>query len=170
MPLTLDKLFSATVSSSFVVLGETVHLTWCPSKYTGEMDDLAREMQDEETADILAILALEEAGDTVGARALAETRERRNAAAVRRFLSEMLVAWDVMDGTVPHPHDEAGLNKLPAWLVTATFVAMSEENQTDPMSDPSSDEPSGPKASSGRSRPGTPSSGARKSSEQPRGK
>jgi len=170
MPLTLEKLFSPTVPSSLVVMGETVHLLWAPSRYTGEMDELADHLATEEAQDSASVAMLEAEGDEDGAAALKHTMERKNAAAARTFVAQLLVSWDVLDGKDPIPFDEASLKRLPDFFVIAVFLAMSEENATDPTNAPSSNGTSAPKASSARSPRGSPSSGARKSSKSRRGK
>lgn len=170
MPLSVEKLFSRTVDSSFEIDGDIVHLKWAPARYTGEMDDLAERMREEAEDGDAKLAELRAADDKDGADALIRQRDRADAAATRTFVATMLVDWDVMLGTTTHPHDEAGLLKLPDWFVRTVFLALSEENQVDPTSPAPSDEPSEPKARPAPSPRGSRSSGARKSSGSRRGK
>lgn len=170
MPLTLEKLFSQTVESSFEALGETVNLVWSPARYTGEMDDLAAKIGEEDAENRAELLAMREAGDVDGAANVRAKIDRATAAMARTFVARLLVSWDLLDGVTPVPIEVDSLKRLPDFFVIATFLAMSAENQADPPNAPSSDATSSPKASSGRSRRGTPSSGARKASGSRRGK
>lgn len=169
MPLTLEKLFSETLESTLEVYGETLHLTWAPARYTGEMDELAKTMTDEAVEDKAEYASLEESGDDEAAAAFRKAVERKTAAACRRFVAQMLVSWDLLDGMAVVPHDEASLLKLPDDFVIAVFNALAEENHTDPPNAPSSDDGSST-ASSERAPTGTRSSGGRKSSKSRRGK
>lgn len=168
MPLTLEKLFSPTVTSTLEVLGEVVTLTWAPARYTGEMDELAERLTLENAADEDALAELD--GNVAAAEEVQARQTRRNAATARTFVAAMLVSWDLMDGKKPFPFDEASLKKLPDFFVTAVFLAMSEENATDPTSAPSSADTSSPTETSERSRPGSSSSAPRRSSASRRGK
>lgn len=170
MPLTLEKLFSPTVPSSFEFMGETVHLAWAPSRYTGEMDDFAVRMSAEMTADKARVVELREAGETDEADTLARKIERDDAATARRFVTQLLVTWDVLDGEDPLPITEESLKRLPTFFVIATFNAMSEENTVDPQNAPDSADTFNGKVRPARSPRGTNSSGARKSSGSRRGR
>jgi hypothetical protein len=168
VPITLEKLFSATVSSSFEYMGETVNLVWAPARYTGEMYELAEKMDREIEETNEEIAALEEGETKKAIRLLARARQadRRG---VRAFLAALLVSWDVMDGKRPYPTDEASLEKLDPDFLAAAFMSLGSENEADPQKPDPSVEPSEPKASPAPSRRGSPSSGELTSSGSPRG-
>jgi hypothetical protein len=65
MPISLEKLLSPTAATSFEFMGETVNVTFAPYRYTGEMQELAERLSDEETADAATIADLREQADTV---------------------------------------------------------------------------------------------------------
>lgn len=168
MPITLEKLFSRTVSSSFEWDGETVNLVWSPARYTGEMYDLAEKMDREIREAQDAIAELEETEESEANRLLAQARQidRRG---VRRFLSQLLVSWDVMDGKKPYPTDEEALLRLDPDFLGRAFLALGEENKADPTKPAPSDAISEPKGKPARSRRGSPSSGERTTSGSRRG-
>lgn len=169
MPITLDKLFSTTVASTFEYLGEVVHITWAPSRYTGEMDDLAESMTAEETQDRADIAEMEAAGDADGVLRIRSQIARRDRRTVRTFLSALLVSWDVMDGRKPYPTDEVSLAKLPDDFLQTAFMSLYGENAMDPQKAPSSNGPSEPKESSEPQPRGSRSSGEPTTSASPRG-
>jgi hypothetical protein len=170
MPLSLDKLFSKTLTATLLWDGETVSIEWAPARYTGEMDDLVDEYAEEENADKVKIAELRAAGDRTGADALQRRINRRNTQRVREYLAALIVTWDVMDGDVPYPTDIASLKKLPDVFLLECFRTLGEENQPDPPKARDSDDTSVPKASSARSQRGTRSSRARTTSASRRGK
>jgi hypothetical protein len=169
MPLTLDKLFSETLESEFEFLGEIVHITWAPARYTGEMDDFAEKLTDEESRERAELEELIAAGQVEPAEKLRQRMERQDKRNLRRILSQLIVSWDLMDGTAPFPTDEMSLSKLPATFLSLTFLAIAADNQPDPQKAPGSDEPSDPKESSAPSLNGTASSGELTTSGSPRG-
>jgi len=63
MPITLEKLLSPTAETSFEFLGETVHVTFAPMRYTGEMQDFAQRLSDEQSVERDAIADLREQAD-----------------------------------------------------------------------------------------------------------
>lgn len=164
MPITLEKLLSPTAEVSFEFMGETVNVTFAPMRYTGEMQDLALRLSDEETTEQAKIKALraeaveivasangnKEARKIAVARAAelngdAETRERklelRDRKAIRDFLGSLLVSWDVMEGRKPLPINRPTLDRLPDLFLKYVFVTIGQENQPDPLKAPHSDEP-----------------------------
>ena len=171
MPITLEKLFSPTVESSFPILGEVVHVTWSPWRYTGEMQELAERLGAEDRAEAEALEELrEEQAEADEDRAVQiageisrreQVRGYRESDAIRAFLSTLIVSWDVMDGRKPFATDLVSLKRLPDQFIRIVFLSLGIENQPDPTKAPSSDEPSGtaPNRGSGRSRTGTSSSG-----------
>jgi hypothetical protein len=169
MPITLEKLFSPSLPLVFEYLGEDVNVRWSPSRYTGEMDDLAEQMdreQEESSAELLAALQAE---DEAAAKAIRATMQHRDRQATLRFLAALIVEWDVMDGLVPFGTDEAALKKLPPEFLEKVFREIASENKADPPKPERSDEPSAPEDSSVKSRRGSRSSGARTTSGSPRG-
>lgn len=60
MPITLEKILSPTAVTSFEFLGETVTVTFAPMRYTGEMQDFAQRIDEEEGAERQAIADLRE--------------------------------------------------------------------------------------------------------------
>ncbi|HEY8818411.1 MAG TPA: hypothetical protein VIM25_06290 [Candidatus Limnocylindrales bacterium] len=170
MPITLDKLFSATVSSSFEYMGETVEMTWAPARYTGEMADLAEKLDadiEATQAEIDEAVAEEDGRKAMRLRIRAQQLDRKT---VRRFLSALLVSWDVLDGKKPFPTDEASLAKLDPSFLAAAFTSLGEENRPDPTRPDHSNGTSAPKASPAPSRRGSRSSGGLTTSGSPRGK
>lgn len=167
MPITLEKLFSPTATSSFEFLNETVTVEYCPWRWTGAMqtlvDDFTR--QDEEEAERIA--ELREAGDI----AAVEAGERKLDLANKRRLREMLacdadptgllVSWDVMRGKKAVVPTLLELNKLPDFFLTCVFLALGAENMPDPQTAPNSDEPSNTERTSVSSPTGTGSSRGR---------
>ncbi len=186
MPITLEKLFSPTAKVEFEFLDEIIHVTFAPFRYTGEMQDMADKMtaETDTVRDELVALRAQAADATKRADALDESPERDEAqvlairamanetyaeiekreakltvkerSLIRRFLSELLVTWDVLmpDGK-PHPTDEASLKKLPDAFLLVVFLKLVGENQPDPTNAPGSDDSSTTEKSSARSRPGT---------------
>lgn len=170
MPLTLDKLFSATVTTDFEWDGEVVHLVWSAARYTGEMDDLAEQLTADEEADNAKIEALRAEGtDAAKAKAerLVQKADRRERRQVRRLLSELLVSWDVMDGAEPFPTDLEHMNRLPYIFCATAFLALSRENSPDPQKAPTSDGSSSPVERSAPSPGGTNSSAPATTSGSP---
>lgn len=126
MPITLAKLFSPTVRTSFLFLDETVNVVFAPLRYTGEMQDLAERLTGEMqvSADELDALrdeaaAADAAADQLDAEpekdeaAVQELRDQamvargkavsseveldhRGKAIIREFLARLLVSWDVL--------------------------------------------------------------------------
>jgi hypothetical protein len=171
MPITLEKLFSATVSSSFEYMGETVNMEWAPSRYTGEMWDLAEKIQNDLDAARDEIAAIE--GETPDAtrdrnRILQRTRQI-DRHGVRRFMSALLVSWDVLDGKKPYPTDEESLAKLDPDFLDIAFLSLVSENAADPTKPDPSHDISEPKGYPDASRPGSPSSGELTTSGSRRG-
>lgn len=158
MPLTLDKLFSSTVTTDFGWDGEVVHLVWSAARYTGEMDDLAEQLTADEEADNAKIEELRAAGKTAQAERIVQKADRRERRQVRRLLSELLVSWDVMDGDEPFPTDLEHMNRLPYIFCATAFLALSRENSPDPQKAPTSDGFSSTEESSAPSPGGTSSS------------
>lgn len=60
MPITLEKILSPTAESSFEFMGETVNVTFAPMRYTGEMQDFAQRVTDEDNAEEAEIAELHE--------------------------------------------------------------------------------------------------------------
>lgn len=60
MPITLEKLLSPTAETSFDFMGETVHVTFAPMRYTGAMQDFALRMDEEANTEKQAIDGLRE--------------------------------------------------------------------------------------------------------------
>jgi hypothetical protein len=170
MPLTLDKLFSASIPASFVWADETVTIQWAPGRYTGEMDDLSERLNEDETQDRDDLAAAESAENAREAQSIRARIERRDQRAVRTLLATLIVSWDLMDGDEPYPTDDEHLIKLPPAFLREAFRAISGENQVDPPKAPGSDATSVPKASSARSPRGTRSSAARTTCVSRRGK
>lgn len=170
MPITLEKLFSPSLPGALEYLGETVNFRWSPSRYTGEMDDLAEQMDRDQDEDKAELADMVEAGDNDGVKRLLAEIQHRDRQTVRRFLAALLVEWDVMDGRKPFPTDEAALAKLPPEFLSAVFREISSENRADPPKPERSDEPSAPVASSATSRRGSRSSAGRTTSASRRGK
>lgn len=143
MPITLEKLFSPTVGSSFEFLDETVNCVWAPFRWTGEMQDLAEKVRIEIEEGRDEVTALREAGDEPAAKAREIELEMHDKRALRVMLSTMLVSWDVMDGDGPKAKPIAtnlvALNKLPDAFLVAAFLSLSAENQEDPQKAPISD-------------------------------
>lgn len=172
MPLTLEKLRSRTLPFELEVMGEPVIGTWAPARYSGEMDELAADLveenegADDEAASLEAeAIELELAGNVQGAelkrraiRRVLKSKTRRDMRHLRALLSTILVAWDLMDGEKPYPTDEASLRKLPDFFVTAVFLAISAENRVDPTKAPNSPDLSNTPGSSEQNPPGTDSS------------
>lgn len=187
MPITLEKLFSPTAPSSFPFLGEIVHVTWAPFRWTGEMQELAERLSDESAVEKAAIAALKEEAEAIEAEAVAlvvevdlpkaldlrarasaltdeaMTRELRldtqDKTNMRDFLVTLLVTWDVLDDAgKPLPTDKATLRTLPTPFLQAVFTSLSMESQPDPQKAPESVEPSNTEKISAPSPTGTPSS------------
>lgn len=173
MPITLEKLFSPTATTSFEFLGETVTVEFSPWRWTGEMQALVNEFarEDEEEAERIAEARV--SGDV----AEADKRERELDLTNKRRLREMLacdagehrpagllVSWDVMRGkkAVVPTLDE--LNRLPDYFLSCVFLALGAENMPDPKTASTSDEPSNTERTSVPSPTGTSSSRARESS------
>lgn len=171
MPITLDKLFSLTVSSSFEYLGETVNVVWSPSRYTGEMDELAATIDAEQEAAAAELEELSEAGPgDQKVQRIAAQIQARDRKAVRRFLAALLVSWDVLDARgKPIPTDERTLATLPPDFLTTVFASIGRENQVDPTKAPGSRSSSSGKARTARSPRGTASSGGPTTSGSRRG-
>lgn len=55
MPITLEKILSPTADTEFDFLGETVHVTFAPLRYTGAMQDLAQRFSDEDNESRVSI-------------------------------------------------------------------------------------------------------------------
>lgn len=170
MPLTLEKLFSPTVTTSFEFLDETVTCVWSPFRWTGEMQDLAEKVRIEIEEGKDEVIALREAGDEEAAKAREIALDMRDKRALREMLSTMLVSWDVLDGKKPVKTDLATLNKLPDTFLVAAFLSLSAENQADPSTAPSSDVSSVPTASSAHNPDGSSSSDPPTSLESRRGR
>lgn len=168
MPLTLDKLFAATVESTLDWEGEVVHLVWAPARYTGEMDEFAETLASEMTALEEEIASLGAAGRTGEAETARQLHTRKSARMVRTALATLLVSWDVLDGDEPIGTDEASLLRLPSAFLLACYIALGAENQVDPPKAPTS--PDGPETqSSAPSQGGTRSSAPRTTSASRRG-
>lgn len=161
----LSDLFSDTITTPVgVTVGgavKTVNVTWAPARYTGEMDELAEAITAEENRDLAEVDALREAGEDDQATTVMQALQRRNMRNLRRLLSELVTSWDLMDGEVEHPHDGAGLLRLPDSFVQLVFLTISGENQPDPQKAASSNGTSVSAVRPARSRRGT------RSSEQP---
>jgi hypothetical protein len=169
MPITLEKLFSATNETSFEYEGETVNVTWAPSRYTGEMDDLAAKIDQETEENAAALTELLDDDDKRGAMNLIATIRHTSRLTTRRFLAALLVTWDVLDGKDPLPTDEATLAKLPPEFLDAVFRAITRDNQEDPPKPDPSPATSEPKGSPAPSPRGSGSSRARTTSASHRG-
>lgn len=158
MPLTLQQLFAETAEAEFDWSGETVHLTWAPARYTGEMDDLAEHLSDEEERDETLLTELTDSDQVTKAQRLQQRANRRERKMLREILSTVLVSWDVLDGDTPVPTTMEQLNRLPDIFIVACFLALSRGNAADPTNAPSSDGISSTAETSAPSLPGTPSS------------
>lgn len=179
MPLTLQKLRSRTLPFELEVMGEPVIGTWAPARYSGEMDELANDLVDENDAagDEAASLEVEAieaelGGDVQGAalkrraaKRIEKQRARRDMRHLRTLLSTILVTWDLMDGEKPYATDEASLRRLPDFFVQAVFLAISAENRADPKAPANSPVSSSTTESSEPSPTGTSSSEAPITSE-----
>jgi hypothetical protein len=168
--LTLEKLFSTTVSSYVEWGEEVVTVQWAPARWTGEMDDLAEALSEEEDRERAEVARLRENGDTAAADKMAQKLQRQDRRNVRKILATIIVTWDLLDGVEPFPTDEEHLAKLPDAFNEAVFKAITEGNHVDPRKARDSGDTSAPTASSAKSRRGTRSSEGRTSSESPRGK
>lgn len=199
MPITLEKLFSPTAKVEFEFLDETVHVTFAPFRYTGEMQDMADKLSADSDAAREEIVALRAQAEDAQKRwkalqaepdrdeeqirairrmaseSYAEIEKRENKLTVlertliRRFLSELLVTWDVMVAPKqPHPTDEESLKKLPDAFLLVVFTKIVGENQPDPTNAPPSDDSSSTEKSSAQSPAGTSSSPRRERSGSPR--
>jgi hypothetical protein len=184
MPISLEKLFSDTITVSFPYMDETVNVTWAPARWTGEMQDLAERLAKEMAADgahvaelrkdaqgkLDAASALEEANgdaaevealrseaDALAAEATEEAAELnlRDRRALRDSLVRFLVGWDVLDGDTPLPIDLPNLNRLPDDFLRTLWIRLLEGNREDPQKAPSSDEPSSTEKGSAPSPTGT---------------
>jgi len=161
MPITLEKLLSPTADTSFEFMGETVNVTFAPMRYTGEMQDFAQRLADEETAEKAKIADLREeavqivasANGNVEARAVAvaraaelngeadsreQTLDLRDRKALRDALAGLLVSWDVMEGRKPLGVDRKTLDRLPDLFLRIVFLSLARENQPDPQRAPDS--------------------------------
>lgn len=139
MPITLEKLFSPTVDTSFDFLGETVHVTWAPFRYTGEMQAFAEKLGDDERAEQLAIAELRADGHEEEASAREVALDYSDKRALRQMLSVLLVGWDVMDGKKQVKTDLATLNTLPDVFLRVVFLSLAQANQPDPPKAPNSE-------------------------------
>lgn len=135
--LTLEDLFSDTVTFDLTIKGRRLEVTWAPARYTPAL---------EEQAMALTAGAEDDDDDDVSA----DERERRVAdrireenRAIREFLAGVLVSWSLhsRDGT-PVGVDLASLLTLPAPFLKDVFAAMVEgagpKDATEPPSAPSS--------------------------------
>lgn len=185
MPITLEKLFSGTRTIEFPFMGETVHVTYVPLRWTGEMQELAAKAASDSDSEREEIKALRERAEAIAseakaldegsddaARLFAEasdayesiaTRELQldtaEKALIREHLSVLMTDWDVLlaDGT-HHPHDVESLKKLPDVFLRIAYVALGSENQADPPKAPSSSDESDTEKASAPSPSGTSSS------------
>lgn len=184
MPISLEKLFSDTITVSFPYMDETVNVTWAPARWTGEMQDLAERLAKEMGADgarvaelraeaqakldaaaaleaadgdAAAVDALRAEADDLAAEATEEAAELnlRDRRALRDSLVRFLVAWDVLDGDTPLPIDLASLNRLPDDFLRTIWLRLLAGNREDPPKAPTSDEPSATEKASAPSPIGT---------------
>lgn len=166
MPITLEKLFSPTLTVSFPFLEETVNVTWAPWRWTGEMQDLVDRMRAEFDAERDGLeermkAAIEAEGadeETVreGVRHALVEMSKADMAFVREMLSRLLVSWDVLDDDgKARPTDMAEMKRLPDQFLTAVWQALAKESAPDPSSAPNSDEPSDTETGSAPSPAGT---------------
>lgn len=162
MPITLAKLYSPTLETEFDFLGETVHVTWAPHRYTGEMNELFEELNEREEQELDAIEAARAIAEDETLPEAERARARRRAARLERafeyrtkrrmrdYLASdgdgqggppgLLVGWDVLDEHgQPIPTTRAQLLRLPDSFVQALFLALTRENQPDPRNAPDSD-------------------------------
>lgn len=126
MPITLDKLFSRTVSTSFPFMDEVVNVTFAPDRVTGEMYELAAQLEADSEGDTEEIAALREAlaettatveklaaaaepdaerlaelqaeadAATVALRSREIALDQRSKKSIRDMLATLLVGWDVL--------------------------------------------------------------------------
>lgn len=75
MPITLEKILSPTAETSFEFMDETVHVTFAPLRYTGQMQEMAERLSDDEKAEQDEIRALREQADELLASATPEDKE-----------------------------------------------------------------------------------------------
>jgi hypothetical protein len=195
MPLTLKKLMSLSLPASFPFMGDTVNMTYSPARYTGEMQDLAAALVNEnddtreeierlrERAEELAseAKALEEGSDEAKAlRDEAETLydrigtlevalDSRQRTMIREHLATLLLSWDVLgDDGKPLPTDIATLKTLPDFFLRIAYLNLRAENSADPQKAPSSENESSTEKGSAPSLTGTGSSPQPEPSESPR--
>lgn len=135
--LTLEDLFSDTVTFEMHVKGKRLDVTWAPARFTPVLEEQA--------------LALATAGGEDEDESLsADERERRAAVAmrsenqaIREFLAGVLVTWTLRsrDGTSVGV-DLDSLRALPAPFLKEVFAVMTEnagpKDATEPPSAPSS--------------------------------
>ncbi|MHB8398429.1 MAG: hypothetical protein ACYDCI_05770 [Candidatus Limnocylindrales bacterium] len=139
MPITLEKLLSPKVTTPVEFLGETIDVTWAPFRYTGEMQELAERLSDEETAESEAIAELRAEGKDDEAQSRQIRLDHRDKRSLREVLSRLLVSWEVFEGRKRLPTDLATLNRLPDVFLTVVFLSLGRENQPDPQTAPNSD-------------------------------
>ena len=65
MPITLEKILSPTSDTSFEFMGEEVHVTFAPMRYTGQMQDFAQRLSDEDEAEVAEIAELRQQAQDV---------------------------------------------------------------------------------------------------------
>lgn len=164
MPITLEKLLSPTAETSFEFMGETVNVTFAPMRYTGEMQDFAERLSEEEEGvqakvaelraeaetvladagkgtEAQAIAAARAAELTGEASALEQKMDLADRKALRDLLSKLLVGWDVMEGRKPLKTDRDTLDRLPDIFLRFVYISLARENQPDPPKAPTSERP-----------------------------
>jgi hypothetical protein len=137
--LTLEDLFSDTLTFEMEVKGKRLQVTWAPARYTPVLEEMTTAIvtASENEEDELAGLP-----DDERERRQAETIRAENKA-IREFLSGVLVSWTLhrADGTEIGT-DMESLRALPAVFLREVFTVLSSgagpKDATEPPSAPSS--------------------------------